>query len=129
MENASDHGYRLRAFHSAAFGSSNDGIVPSPDTIFHRAESFTVTSLEYRDNPHIIALCPSNHSLCSLSLKISKKTTDFQYQSKNEQRQRTTQQDTEHNSLIDCLSDVWTRYPVVPAVRRYADVFQSSTLA
>ena len=52
-------------------------------------------------------------------MDISKKETEFTFQDRNGPvKQATHQVQTIRNSLLDCFADVWTRFPVVPAVPR-----------
>lgn len=109
----------LRAFHTNNFGATNEGIVTACGGTWKDCHSFSVTSLEYRENAHVVALHPKDETINSLVVRIGKNTTDFQYQSKDDRNKTKKAVQSEHNCIIDCVSDVWTRYPVVPAIKRY----------
>jgi hypothetical protein len=57
----------------------------------------------------------------SVALSITRKVTEFSFQETGlggSSRRDVDTNVTAHNCLIDCHADVWTRFPVVPAVRR-----------
>jgi hypothetical protein len=58
-------------------------------------------------------------SVRSIAIKITKKRTEFMFKENgdgNASNNRTRH--TLHNSLLDCHAEVWSRFPVVPAVKR-----------
>ncbi len=58
-------------------------------------------------------------SLQSIAIRITKKHTEFMFKengNRNGSNNRTHH--TLHNSLLDCHAEVWSRFPVVPAVKR-----------
>jgi hypothetical protein len=58
-------------------------------------------------------------SIQSIAIDITKKLTEFMFKengSKNASNNR--KRHTQHNSLLDCHAEVWSRFPVVPAVKR-----------
>jgi hypothetical protein len=61
---------------------------------------------------------PTQAQLQSLSLTITHKVTEFAFREKSGGFTTSSSVSTKHNSLIDCHADVWTRFPVVPALRR-----------
>ncbi|KAJ7087696.1 hypothetical protein C8R43DRAFT_1244821 [Mycena crocata] len=109
-----DSGVSFRAYHWKTFGSSQGidlGVLPL------RGSSLSLTSLVNRRNVHLI--CNGAGVCASVALDITKKATEFLFQeaatrtpTKNQHSPAT------HNSLIDCYSEVWTRFPVLPAVQR-----------
>jgi hypothetical protein len=55
----------------------------------------------------------------SIAIDITKKVTEFVFKKKDRQNAPIKREHrTLHNSLLDCHTEVWTRFPVVPAVRR-----------
>lgn len=107
----------LQAFHWATFGAGG-GI--TLDLGHFPCESISVTSLVKRSQVHLVSL-DLDTSLCySRALDITRRITEFTFK---ERGNHDTQSDlggamTAHNCLVDCHADVWTRFPVIPAVRR-----------
>jgi hypothetical protein len=55
----------------------------------------------------------------SISINITKKTTEFIFKKKGSRNAPGSgERRTLHNSLLDCHTEVWTRFPVLPAVKR-----------
>ncbi|KAF7370363.1 VWFA domain-containing protein [Mycena sanguinolenta] len=104
-----------RAYHWATFGSSagiDFGALDLPT-------STVLTSFVNRRNVHLVGIDMDAHVCRSVVLDITKKTTEFMFKEtglKSSSKSKTAI--TSHNSLIDCFSDVWTRFPVVAAVQR-----------
>jgi hypothetical protein len=70
---------------------------------------------------HFVTLDSESNQIKSIALTITHKTTEFSFQEKGLSRatlDSSTTEGTAHNCLIDCHADVWTRFPVVPAIRR-----------
>ncbi|KAF8607199.1 hypothetical protein BDV93DRAFT_591195 [Ceratobasidium sp. AG-I] len=104
---------KLLAFHWTSFGSSQDGIEPGA---LPRSDSDrVVTSFEGRNRIHLLSL--EGSTMTSTALQIKQKTTEFSFRSKQKHASR-ARLDTTNNSLIDCHLEMWTRFPVVPAVSR-----------
>lgn len=75
-----------------------------------------VSSIGHRDNVQVIFLLPETNSCTSLSLTITRKSNAFAFRhSFNERSDR--KRTTIHNSLIDCYSEVWTRFPIRAPIR------------
>jgi hypothetical protein len=67
----------------------------------------------------LVSLDIDAHCMNSISIDITRKVTEFRFKEKGS----TTMSDngsrgTLHNSIIDCHKEVWTRFPVLAAVRR-----------
>ncbi|KAF8428935.1 hypothetical protein L210DRAFT_3623712 [Boletus edulis BED1] len=112
----------VTAYHWSAFGST-EGIPLELGslTIEHRS---IVTSLINRSAVHIVDLDFEAHACRSHALDITRKVTEFSFKEKGVRgsaRQAGSGGNTSaHNCLIDCHADVWTRFPVLPAVQREA---------
>lgn len=65
----------------------------------------------------MIFLDCSTRVCSSISLQIASKTSEYDFRAGGK-RSDSVEKNTVHNSLIDCHSDVWTRYPVQAAIRR-----------
>ena len=105
----------MRAYHWTSFGS-HDGFgfeIPMPVDA-----PVLVTSFGQRNSVHLVTIDPSTYSCCSLVMDITRQVTEFQFREKTSRRSAKVEKKTFHNSLIDCHSEVWTRFPVIPAVHR-----------
>ena len=78
-----------------------------------------MTSIGNRSKVHYVGLSNDSLACKSFILDISRRVTEFTFQERGNKvfKDRTTHS-TVCNSLIDCHADVWTRFPVVPAVKR-----------
>lgn len=110
------HHEYLRAFHWSTFGATLgiDVDVPTADI-----NSSALTSLGNRSNIHFVTLDIEDGKCHSIAIQITRKVTEFSFREKGTYlSDKATSQMTVHNSLIDCHSEVWTRFPVIPAVER-----------
>ena len=73
----------------------------------------------HRNNIHLIGLDLESRSCRSVVLAITRKATEFTFQERRSKGSSSHGKSTVHNCLIDCHADVWTRFPVVPAVKRH----------
>ena len=76
-----------------------------------------ISCIGQAESPHVIFLDRSTSVCSSVSLYITSKTSEYDFRARGN-RSDSVGKDTVHNSLIDCHSDVWTRYPVQAAIRR-----------
>ena len=89
-----------------------------------------LTSFGHRGSVHLLALDAEAHRCQSVVLDISKKVTEFMFKEKGiTKASPDSTQTTIHNCLIDCHAEVWTRFPVVPAVQRQAIVSCNARIA
>jgi hypothetical protein len=106
----------LRAYHWSNFGTSNGVLLEIGDLPL---QSTSLSSLVNRNSVHFVVLDPRRHQCRSVALQITRKSTEFSFTEKSAKRRHTQNGHlTAHNCLIDCHAEVWTRFPVVPAVRR-----------
>lgn len=83
------------------------------------SQSFSLTSFVNRVNVHLLVFDSSAASCRSVVLEITKKATEFMFREKSALHPRNTLQAAKvHNCLLDCHYDMWTRFPVLPAVQR-----------
>lgn len=109
-------GKQLIAYHWSTFGST-EGIALDCSSL--PADDFILTSIVNRNSVHLVGLDPENHLCESIALDITKKVTEFTFKERGAKfSPENGGHSTVHNCLIDCHSDIWTRFPVVPAVRR-----------
>ncbi|RPD81278.1 hypothetical protein L226DRAFT_549908 [Lentinus tigrinus ALCF2SS1-7] len=109
----------IRAYHWTSFGSSEGILVDIPEAVL-KLKGTVITSLMSRNNVYLLALDPPEHALRSVAFSITRKVTEFTFKEKGGGGggRHGKDQFTRHNCLIDCHADIWTRFPVVPAVRR-----------
>ncbi|KAK0489058.1 hypothetical protein IW261DRAFT_1602879 [Armillaria novae-zelandiae] len=107
----------LQAYHWNSFGSSHEITLQLP---LGFANDCILSSFVNRNCIHLISLDEHSQSCSSVILDITKKITEFQFKEKGGNRAshvEGSQGSTRHNSLIECFSDVWTRFPVVAAIQ------------
>jgi len=118
-----DDSLSIRSYHWNTFGST-EGIhlqvmIPSRSTL-------VLTSLLNRNVVHLVSLDADAHICRSVALDIKGKVTEFMFKEKGAKRSSGGDgAATIHNCLVDCHADVWTRFPVIPAVRR--QIFTTSS--
>ncbi|KAF8491332.1 hypothetical protein F5888DRAFT_1057818 [Russula emetica] len=107
----------LTAYHWSTFASTNGISVALPNFPVD-LNAALLTSIISRNNIHLIGLDLESRSCRSLILGITRKATEFTFQERRSKAPTGHGKHTVHNCLIDCHADVWTRFPVVPAVKR-----------
>ena len=108
----------LTAYHWSTFASTNGISVTLPDFPVD-LNAAALTSIINRNNIHFIGLDLESRSCRSVILGITRKATEFSFQERRFKALSGHGKHTVHNCLIDCHADVWTRFPVVPAVKRH----------
>ncbi|KAF5388164.1 hypothetical protein D9615_000204 [Tricholomella constricta] len=106
----------LRAYHWATFGSTSG--IPLDISLLN-GRDMVLTSMANRNSVHLLELDPVSNCCQSIALDITKKATEFMFKekgSRNHSSSRTA--GSVCNCLIDSHAEVWTRFPVVPAVQR-----------
>ena len=116
LEPRSDKPPRLLCYHLASFGSAAAIPIEFPEDI-HPSANMVVSRVGRSENPHAILLDCAARLCSSVSLHITGKTSEFDFRVGGN-RSDNVEKNTVHNSLIDCHSDVWTRYPVQAAICR-----------
>jgi hypothetical protein len=107
---------RFTAYHWDTFGSTS-GISLRP-LGFYAADALVLTSFN-RKSIHLMGLDIVDHQCRSVTLDITRKVTEFMFKEKGAKNSSNRcSGSTAHNCLIDCHAEVWTRFPVMPAVRR-----------
>jgi hypothetical protein len=116
LSSESESGLLLRAYHCSTFGSTN-GIelnLGQPSNV-----EWKMTSFLNRNNVHLVGLDYKAQRCVSFVLDITKKVTEFMFKAKGVPTSfEGGEQATFHNCLMDCHAEVWTRFPVVPAIGR-----------
>ncbi|KAI0089045.1 hypothetical protein BDY19DRAFT_122025 [Irpex rosettiformis] len=111
---ATGQGSHLQVHHWSSFGSTA-GI--HLDTIHYSVHSCILTSFATRNAVYFLWLEPSPPELHSLALTITHKVTAFTIKEGLDIQGRSSFQ-TLHNSLLDFHEEMWTKFPVIPAVTR-----------
>jgi len=116
----------VTAYYWSTFGSTEGILLDlAPLTVENGP---VVTSLVNRAAVHVVGLDFEAHACRSHALDITRKVTEFKFKEKGVRGSSAQRQGnaTAHNCLIDCYAEVWTRFPVLPAVQR--ETISSSTL-
>jgi hypothetical protein len=71
-----------------------------------------------RGRVFLLALDVEAHCVNSVAIDITRKTTEVVFQESGDRNSSKTTPHTRHNTLMDCHKEVWTRFPVLPAVKR-----------
>ncbi|KAI6111763.1 hypothetical protein EV401DRAFT_2075101 [Pisolithus croceorrhizus] len=111
----------IRAFNNCipleSFGSTEGITLNIPDLSV--GEPLVVTSLIRRTAVHLLKLDLPARRCQSYALDITRRHTEFMFRERvNRSSTSKRAHDTAHNCLIDCHSEVWTRFPVWAAVQR-----------
>jgi hypothetical protein len=107
----------ITAHHWATFASAPGISVPCPDFLVD-LDAALLTSIVNRNNVHLIGLSLETQTCRSVVLDITGKATEFTFQERRSKGLSRYGKQTVHNCLIDCHRDLWTRFPVVAAVKR-----------
>ena len=108
----------ITAYHWSTFASTRGISVTIPDFPVD-LDAALLTSIVNRSNIHLIGLDLNTRSCRSVVLSITQKATEFKFEERRSKGTSGHGKQTVHNSLIYCHSDVWMRFPVVPAVKRH----------
>lgn len=116
----------LKAYHWSAFGHTDGIPLELPSFPSH---SHVMTSIGNRSKAYYIGLDDIQRQCKAFALDITCKTAEFSFRErrKNHSRYNPSGQAI-RNSLFDCHCDIWTRYPVVPAIRRSTSSVKSRSL-
>lgn len=105
------------AYHWSTFGST-DG-VPLPIADWAGDSNLVISSFLRRSVVHLLKLDLSTQTCSSVALDITRKVTEFMFREKDSRGALSRDAHlTAHNCVMDCHADVWTRFPVLPAVQR-----------
>ena len=114
----------ITAYHWSTFASTRGISVTLPDFPVD-LDAALLTSIFNRNNIHLVGLDLDSQSCRSVVLDIAQKATEFTFQEGRSKGSSRHGKQTTHNCLIDCHRDVWTRFPVDPAVKRLTMVSPS----
>ncbi|TFY70647.1 hypothetical protein EVG20_g2357 [Dentipellis fragilis] len=105
----------LTGYHTSTFGSSTGLSLDLPDLSI---DDVTLTSFVNRTTVHLLGLDASSHTCKSVALDITSNITEFMFTEYGGKGKKGHHGDhsTAHNCLIDCHSEMWTRFPVQSAI-------------
>ncbi|KAG2347680.1 hypothetical protein BDR05DRAFT_927599 [Suillus weaverae] len=110
-------GLELTAYHWSTFGPTDGIPLEIPD--LPSDQPLLLTSITSRNIVHLVTLDIDTRSCRSIALDITRKVTEFTFKEKGARGGNVKSESvTAHNCLIDCHAEVWTRFPVLPAVQR-----------
>jgi hypothetical protein len=105
------------AYRWSTFGSTDGVPLPIADWAGH--SSLVISSLVHRNVVYLLKLDLLAHTCSSVALDITHKVTEFMFGEKDSRSALSRYAHLPaHNCLMDCHADVWTRFPVLPAVQR-----------
>ncbi|KAG8834730.1 hypothetical protein FRC17_007454 [Serendipita sp. 399] len=108
----------LMCYHWPSFGTTGGIEIPWPADVPLDA-SVTVSSIGHRGGTYILFTVPRLGLCTSVYVRITKKSSDFTFRpSGNITGSSGDTKKTANNSLIDCHSEVWTRFPVKSPIAR-----------
>ncbi|KAJ7180889.1 hypothetical protein C8R46DRAFT_1070879 [Mycena filopes] len=120
-----EFGFSFRAYHWDTWGSTQGielGVLELPYS------NISLTSMVTRRSVHVIGI---DDAVCaSVALDITKKTTEFMFTETADKKIPAARHSSAvtHNTLVDCHSDVWARFPVVAAVQRQTIISSKNRL-
>lgn len=77
------------------------------------------SSFGEKKNVQLLWVSTENKTCNSFAFEIKCKVTEYQFRKKGEKASvHRNARENSHNSLLDCHSDVWNRFPIVPAIHR-----------
>ena len=111
----------LTAYPWSTFGSTEG--IPLDLAPLTMDSGLIVTSLIRRTAVHVVVLDFEAHTCRSHALDITRKVTEYTFKEKGVRGSSAhhggaSGSTAAHNCLVDCHADVWTRFPVLPAVQR-----------
>ena len=110
-----DSGASLTAYHLETFGSTEGISIDVPE---FPLEGAVLTSMVSRGQVFFLCLDINAQAVKSVAIDITTKVTEITFKENGNKLSPITRH-TQHNSLLDCHAEVWTRFPVLPAVKRH----------
>ncbi|KAH9030797.1 hypothetical protein EDB85DRAFT_1403662 [Lactarius pseudohatsudake] len=109
-------GPSLTAYHWETFGSTGGISLEVPE---FPLEGAVLTSMVSRGHIFFLGLDTNSQAVKSVVIDITKEVTQFTLKEKGSKHAWDSgTRPTQHNSILDCHTEVWTRFPVLAAVRR-----------
>lgn len=117
-------GRSLHAYHWATFGTTSGIPIDLEESLSDleqslSVDSFALTSLGGRSKVHFVLLDREKQQCYSIALSITRKITEFMFKETGRHGlQARNDAHAARNSFVDCHSEVWTKFPVISAIRR-----------
>ncbi|KAH9166548.1 hypothetical protein EDB89DRAFT_2232826 [Lactarius sanguifluus] len=109
-------GPSLTAYHWETFGSTGGIPLEIPE---FPLEGAVLTSMVSRGHVFFLGLDTNSQAVKSVVIDITKEVTEFTLKERGGKHGWDSgTRHTQHNSIVDCHAEVWTRFPVLAAVRR-----------
>ncbi|KAH9023069.1 hypothetical protein EDB83DRAFT_1992577 [Lactarius deliciosus] len=109
-------GSSLTAYHWETLGSTGGIPLEVPD---FPLEGAVLTSMVSRGHVFFLGLDTNSQAVKSVVIDITKEVTKFTLKEKGGKHAWSSgTRRTQHNSILNCHAEVWTRFPVLAAVRR-----------
>jgi len=106
----------LTAYQWETFGSTNGIPLQIPS---FPLEGAVVTSMVARGRVFLLTLDTDAQCVYSMAIDITRKVTEVIFRAKGANDVSKNEAGyAHHNNLLDCHKEVWTRFPVLPAVKR-----------
>lgn len=116
---------QFRIYHSASFGTNQDGFefeLSSSDWA-----SSSLTSFVSRSNAYLVTWSASNTQLVGKRFHIRNRISEFSFRAQDRPRQNNGGRATKHNSLLDIHAEIWTKFPVSSTMGRSSPASQRET--
>ncbi|KAG8718656.1 hypothetical protein FRC09_012325 [Ceratobasidium sp. 395] len=106
--------HKILAIYTASFGSDNAGI--RPDYILPYSDSGRVAiCASNRNRAYVLSLGVKDKIIFSSALHLKQRCSNFLLCSPGDENSGWTNPIT-NNCLLDCHAEIWTHFPVIPAV-------------
>ena len=106
----------MQAYHCSSLRSSDGIPIILPGAY---PQSFAVSSFASLSHCYLAILYTAERAVKSLTLHITHKNTEFTFSSSSQSLTgRKAEDGSRYNSLLDCHREMWTQFPVEPAVLR-----------
>ena len=106
----------ITAYHWQTFGSTQGITLDIPEFFLHGA---ILTSMVNRGCTFLVGLDINTGHVQSIAIDITNKAAEYVFKKKRGRNTPNPEKRlTLHNCLLDCHTEVWNRFPVLPAVRR-----------
>ncbi|KAF8341339.1 uncharacterized protein EI90DRAFT_2905822 [Cantharellus anzutake] len=104
------------AYHTASFGGKSQGIPLQLPQVFTSVPT-TITSFVTRRNAYLMTIEDDAGQLNAVRFEITNKASEFTFRPHGKAKGDSKKEST-YNSLVDCHSEVWTKFPVVSTISR-----------
>lgn len=118
----------MKAYHTNSFGT-----VPGTELDISAEAVFwpQITSFVARNNSYMVYSSSRSSNLHSVKVQVTTKSSDFAIRAQYSPARKSSPStsllpNSQHNSLLDCYSDIWGRYPIVATIERSRSELQTA---